>query len=135
LKESEPFWSPPTRRIAQALMPGFFIGLTLAMLLLIGFRSSTPDEYDDVFPKILVVLWTWLYGCAICAAGFFMPRGIRWLGWIFLISGVAVLVCAFIRTDQFLETSTHILMGGIFGGLHLAYGIYLYFTEKKNPAA
>jgi len=26
-------------------------------------------------------------------------------------------------------------MGLIFGGLHLAYGIYLYFTEKKNPAA
>ena len=23
----------------------------------------------------------------------------------------------------------------LFGGLHLAYGIYLSFTEKKNPAA
>jgi hypothetical protein len=23
-------------------------------------------------------------------------------------------------------------MGGVFGGLHLAYGIYLYFTEKSR---
>jgi hypothetical protein len=29
----------------------------------------------------------------------------------------------------------HLVMGGIFGSLHLAYGIYLYFTEKKNPVA
>jgi hypothetical protein len=25
-------------------------------------------------------------------------------------------------------------MGGIFGGLHLAYGIYLYFTEPRKNA-
>jgi hypothetical protein len=31
--------------------------------------------------------------------------------------------------------SPHLLMAAIFGGLHLAYGIYLYFTEKKNPVA
>ena len=29
----------------------------------------------------------------------------------------------------------HWLMGAIFGGLHLTYGIYLYFTEKKNSVA
>jgi hypothetical protein len=33
------------------------------------------------------------------------------------------------------KISPHLLMGGIFGGLHLAYGIYLYFTEPKTPAA
>jgi hypothetical protein len=29
----------------------------------------------------------------------------------------------------------HLLMGGIFGGLHLTYGIYLHFTEQKSPAS
>ena len=29
----------------------------------------------------------------------------------------------------------HWLMGGIFGGLHLACGIYLYFTEKRGKAS
>src|SRR6266536_122685 len=27
LKETEPFWYPPTRRVAQALLPAFFAGL------------------------------------------------------------------------------------------------------------
>jgi len=27
------------------------------------------------------------------------------------------------------------LMGFFFGVLHLAYGSYLYLTEKKNPVA
>ena len=26
-----------------------------------------------------------------------------------------------------------LLMGLVFGGLHLAYGGYLYFTEKRSP--
>jgi hypothetical protein len=26
----------------------------------------------------------------------------------------------------------HWVMGGVFGGLHLAYGIYLYFTEQRR---
>src|SRR5512146_286259 len=26
LKEAEPFWSPPTRRVAQALLPALFVG-------------------------------------------------------------------------------------------------------------
>ncbi len=26
------------------------------------------------------------------------------------------------------------LMGGLFGASHLAYGVYLYFTERKNEA-
>jgi hypothetical protein len=27
---------------------------------------------------------------------------------------------------------THVVMGAVWGGAHLAYGIYLHFTEKKN---
>jgi hypothetical protein len=29
----------------------------------------------------------------------------------------------------------HYLMGVFFGVLHLGYGIYLYFTERKRAAA
>src|SRR5678809_282887 len=32
LKESEPFWSPPTRRIAQALLPALFVGSIAGIL-------------------------------------------------------------------------------------------------------
>ncbi len=33
------------------------------------------------------------------------------------------------------EISAHWLMGFFFGVLHLAYGAYLYLTERKNPVA
>ncbi len=60
----------------------------------------------------------------------------RWFGWLFVLAGCTLI--AFLNTDiDLLRTfhSPHLLMAAIFGGLHLAYGIYLYFTEKKNPVA
>ena len=33
VKELEPFWSPPTRRVAQAVAPAFFMGLVVALVL------------------------------------------------------------------------------------------------------
>jgi hypothetical protein len=36
---------------------------------------------------------------------------------------------------QNIEISAHWLMGFFFGVLHLAYGAYLYLTEKKNSVA
>ena len=37
--------------------------------------------------------------------------------------------------DRIIFSSPHWLMGFFFGVLHLAYGAYLYLTEKKNPVA
>ena len=131
LKDSEPFWSPPTRRICQALLPGFFVGLVLASLILI-FSSRAGGEGVQLF---LVILWVLFYGCAVHAAGFFMPRGIRWLGWIFIIVG-SVLLSSLTSSGHWVDhLQPNLLMGGIFGGLHLAYGIYLFFTEHKTPTA
>jgi len=133
LKDSEPFWSPPTRRVAQALLPAFSVGLSVAVLaLMVAAHSAT---YDGGMQLMLIMLWSWLYGCAAHAAGFFMPRGVRWLGWIYVITGTGLLVGITFGGSWSVRISPHILMGGIFGGLHLAYGTYLYLTEKKNPIA
>src|SRR5208337_23114 len=35
LKDSEPFWSPPTRRVAQALLPAFFVGMVMAAIMIV----------------------------------------------------------------------------------------------------
>jgi hypothetical protein len=124
------------RQALKALLPGFIAGLLLAILSLIA--SAAPrieDEYADVLQRILTILWLWFYGFAIHAAGFFTLRGVRWFGWIFMLMGFVLLVCAFVMRDDLMAMSPHLLMGEIFGGLHLAYGIYLYFTEKKNPVA
>jgi len=80
----------------------------------------------------LVPVWMALYGSALHAAGFFMPRGIKLLGWLFIIGGTLLLLglAALPEPPEF--RFTHVAMGIAFGGLHLAYGIYLHFTEKKS---
>jgi hypothetical protein len=127
LKESEVFWSPPTRRVAQAMTPALFIGMVTG-LVVIGWIPGP----DFLIQTVLVVTWSVMYGCALHSAGFFMPRGIRLFGWLFILGGCGLLGCLLggVAVDRI---SPHLMMGVLFGGLHLAYGIYLYFTEPgKN---
>ena len=127
LKDSEPFWSPPTRRVSQALLPAFSVGLVTAVATIAA--SANSGSQDLQF--LLVVFWAWLYGCAVHAAGFFMPRGVRWLGWIFIVTGTLLLTRLSLGEPR--HVLPNLVMGGIFGGFHLAYGIYLHFTEQKTP--
>ena len=127
-KEAEAFWSPPTRRVAQAMLPPLVIGLFAALLtcLAAGKTNDTPGQ------SILTLVWASLYGCALHSAGFFISRGFRIFGWVFIILG-----CLFVTSLSFwkdADAAPNCLMGGFFGGLHLAYGIYLYFTENRNTA-
>lgn len=121
LKDSEPFWSPPTRRVAQALLPPFFVGSFAGFLLLTRPAGSFLEVPD------LPGLWMVLYGCALAAAGFFMQRGIKVLGWLFILAG-----CGLMAVERQPLSAAHWAMGGVFGGLHLAYGVYLYFTEPRR---
>src|SRR4029077_1048256 len=117
LKESEPFWSPPTRRVAQALLPPLFIGSGAGLLALV-----CPD---GGFSLGLPAFWMLLYGCALTAAGFFMHRGIKLLGWLFILCGCALMASRWKLEAPLLLVDGHVAMSGVFGGLHLAYGIYL----------
>lgn len=127
LRAKESFWSPPTRRVAQAMLPCLYVGLIAGLVVIF----TTAAEVEEV-TWALVPVWTALYGAALHAAGFFMPRGIKLFGWLFIVSGTLLLIglAALSELPEF--RFTHAAMGVIFGGLHLAYGIYLHFTEKKN---
>ena len=124
LKEAEPFWSPPTRRVAQALLAPLFIG-SIAGLLGLVCRG-----WDFLPAWALPAFWMMLYGCALNAAGFFMHRGIKLLGWLFVLCGCALMAVRCLAGGPFALAGGHLVMGAVFGGLHFAYGIYLYFTEK-----
>jgi hypothetical protein len=116
LKSAEPFWSPPTRRIAQAMVPALLVGFVFGLVA--GGVQAVP-------------IWSLFYGLALHAAGFFMPRGIKWFGWAFIIAGLGLLfklAVSIPRGDYF----PHLLMGVLFGASHLAYGVYLYFTEPRK---
>lgn len=128
LKEAEPFWSPPTRRIAQALLPALFSGSVAGLL------SLLCPQWDFLQAWALPALWILLYGCALTAAGFFMHRGIKLLGWLFILAGCGLMASRCQAPSALSLAAAHQLMGGVFGGLHLAYGIYLYFTEQRRNA-
>jgi len=129
IRESEPLWSLPTRRVGQALFPAYCVGLAVSLLV---FAFPTNDLLGLVgLPPFLMVL----YGCALHAAGFFMTRGIRLFAWLYLIGGIALIGWSGLANAAISPVTGHIFMGTGFGGLHLAYGIYLYFTEKGGNAA
>jgi len=125
LKEREPFWSPPTRRVVQAMLPPVIAGF---MLTLFEFRGAGGVEVLK-----LTFAWIVLYGCALHAAGFFMPRGMKLFGWAFVVGGCALGFLTSLDIQAPLYLLANGVMGLFFGALHLAYGIYLYFTERgKN---
>jgi hypothetical protein len=134
LKAAEPFWSPPTRRVTQAMLPPVVAGLILSGLALTEL-SSAPAGLSEVIGMLWLPLgWIILYGCAFHAAGFFMPRGMRLFGWAFVLGGCGGFALG-LSDGVSRAAMAHGLMGFFFGLLHLAYGIYLYFTEQRKNAA
>jgi len=132
IRAGEPFWSPPTRRVAQAFFPPLFVGLVGNLVLVL------PEYRDPLQAWWAPPLWMVLYGCALHAAGFFMPRGIRLLGWVFILSGSVLLFVINARSYAAGMPDLRwasVLMGLSFGGVHLAYAAYLYATgQRKNEA-
>ena len=121
-REAEAFWSPPTRRVAQAALPAIFVGL-VATIWGMEIDSQLPVGY-------LPPIWMALYGCALNAAGFFMPRGMKLFGWLFIAASCAAGIYLHSTGPTSIPTA-HKMMGGTFGALHLAYGLYLLFTEPR----
>ena len=78
IKDKEALWSPPTRRVALAIVPPLLAGLFLE-LNLSGSGTASSDY---------VTLWMLFYGCALHCAGFFTTRTVKYFGWIFLLAHV-----------------------------------------------
>lgn len=128
VRDGEPFWSPPTLRVAVAMAPPLAAGLVLSLVLLM---------FDAAPPRGLFVLANALfYGCAVHAAGFFMPRGMKVFGWsVILLSAVGSAGLAVLEPMVAGPHLAHAVMGCVFGLLHLAYGAYLYVTERRETPA
>ena len=130
-KDHEPFWSPPTRRIVQAMAPALTAGALITLLEIMDQRLENTFE--------LIIFWLFFYGCALHSAGFFTVKAVKKMGWIYI-----AIPPLMIGLPQFWERCLHVgfpmlnsnyLMGAFFGIPHLACGIYIYLTEKKNPVA
>jgi hypothetical protein len=133
LRSEESFWTPPTRQVCHAMMPPLTAGFLLAALPIVDFAGSNAAI-------VYVSMWLLLYGCALHSAGQVISRGVRLLGWAFVLGAVvtgSVAAKFFGWTSMNMESATwlrpHWLMGATFGGFHLVAAVYLYFTEKREP--
>jgi hypothetical protein len=129
LRDKEEFWSPPTRRVTQALLPSLFAGAVIGAI----FTFSLGNQAS--FSWALPVTWILIYGCAMHAAGFFMPRGFKLFGWLFIMGGTSLCLSSLAVSVQIPYASSHLIMGVFFGGLHLAYGVYLVMTGDPEKRA
>jgi len=127
LREHEPFWSPPTRRVTEALFPPLVAGSAIGLLLVVFNNMLGQAAW------FAAVTWVILYGCALSAAGFFTPRGIKLFGRAFVFAGSALVLLS-PEAPGDTTVAAHYVMGFFFGVLHLAYGSYLYFTERQRRA-
>jgi hypothetical protein len=134
MRDKDPFWSPPTRRVTQALLPPVAAGFILSVVVLLGAEGNLHSSALSLATLWLPLSWVILYGCAFHAAGFFMPRGMRLFGWFFIAAGCALFWLASRETALRPEWG-YAIMGVFFGLLHLAYGVYLYFTEPRGDDA
>ena len=125
-KDKERFWSPPTRRFIQAICPALFAGACLGLI------GTVYPGISKSFLWNLPALWMMFYGCALFSAGFFMPRGIKLFGSIYVLCGC---ISMFHFTTEALNQTlprivhAHIVMGSSFGILHFFYGVYLHLTD------
>ena len=122
--DAEPFWTPPTRRVAMAAFPAAFVAALVTLF---------KGESEIWIAGGLLCVWLVCHGLALHAAGFFMPRGIRWFGWGFVLFGIGLAVA--IKVFPVYEPSfhkAHLVMGVTFGLGHLAYGLYLRATGRES---
>jgi hypothetical protein len=128
LQAGEPFWSPPTLRVTQAMVPPLAAGFILSLVTVL---DAGPGEAR----WLLVIPDALFYGCAVHAAGFFMPRGMKLFGWLVIgLTGATLLAATWVDPAPSSRVD-HVFMGSLFGLAHLAYGMYLSVTEPRQGPA
>ena len=92
-------------------------------------------------------IWVICYGLALLATRGFAPRSIPWLGWVFLIAGIAAFVYACsdganplpgVGAPAHMESpmlEANLTMGVCFGVFHLIYGLIGMKTGGGDPVA
>lgn len=127
IRAQEPYWSPPTRRVTQAALPALFAGIAAGLPFVLMSAGRLPIY-------LLPPAWVALYGCALHSAGFFMPRGVKVFGWLFLVGGCLMGLGNLASWPAPSLAACNRMMVFWFGWAHLAYGIYLAVTEKRRAA-
>ena len=80
------------------------------------FKNAEPIDRE-----ILVAVWIAFYGLALLATALFAPRSLVFLGWAFLLTGLAILFWPKSLGDDPRGMFPNLVMGATFGLYHLVY--------------
>ncbi len=133
VRNEEQFWTAPARRVFRACMPAMLAGGVIGAAKVLEHIDSPGELAGGAHG--LVALWALFYGMGLHAAGSFIAKGIKRLGWCFIGCALGLFVFLSLSREQLISVNPCILMGAVFGGLHLIAGVYLHITEKKDEAA
>jgi hypothetical protein len=109
------------RGALPSLLAGGFLGL-----LFVRGNLNTPAA----------CMWIVHYGIALLAIREFVPKSMVWLGWAFVVFGVASLAgvsdVLHVERDWMVHINASRLMAIAFGGFHLVYGGLIVTTGKRE---
>lgn len=123
-----PFWSTGLRIALRGALPSLIAGGFLGLIFVRG--NHLPAA---------AAMWILHYGLALLAIREFAPKSMLWLGWAFVVAGVAALAGVSQVVDSVAnligQLSGSQLMAITFGGFHLIYGALIVTTSRRedNP--
>ncbi len=126
-------WTSGLKLALRGALPSIIAGGFLGLLAV---RSGQPSS-----TILAACFWILHYGLALLAIREFAPKSMVWLGWAFVLFGVAALASLTGLIDQ--ETAPLIakvrngsrLMAIAFGGFHLLYGAIIVTTGRREDNA
>jgi len=114
------------RLALRALTPPMLVGGVVGSV--IGFASRDMG--------FVACLWALCYGLALLATATFAPPSIRRLGRAFVAGGLIAFVgnqAGFFSTGDINFFTTPFIMGGLFGLLHILYGLAVLWSARRHP--
>jgi hypothetical protein len=123
-KDGRPFVSSGMRLALQAIAPSLVIPAVFTVwFFTTGYKGAA--EYQ------LAVVWIAFYGLALLSTGLFAPRSLVFLGWAFLVSGIALPALRNVLAN--LPSSLpNLALGVTFGLYHLVYAICIWPRRRTR---
>ncbi|MFN0127562.1 MAG: hypothetical protein ACKV19_12845 [Verrucomicrobiales bacterium] len=121
-----PLFNAGMRLALRALVPPLLVGGLLG--LVIGGKTNDMG--------FVACLWALCYGLALLATATFAPPSIHRLGRAFVAGGLIAFVgnqAGFFSTGDINFFATAFVMGGLFGLLHVLYGVAVLWPARRSP--
>ena len=123
-----PFWSAGLKVALRGVMPSLIAGGFLGLIFL---------RVDQ--DRAAACMWILHYGRALLEIREFAPKSMVWLGWAFVVFGVASLAGITSVVDDLeawmKDLNGSRLMAIAFGGFHLIYGGVIVTTARREELA